>query len=731
MKNVREKIISSPRRSARSSGYDDDKDDNHDRDDGIEMNQYKEFAQKTSSRKNRGNRKVRSPVRGPVKSRVKSPVRKGRFSTDYRGFNTSITDMYKYPDKERVDCCSIACFGCLQADRNRYVVNGIKPPTLCRRICVHIMLPMFLFGMALFVAFNVPDPVMNNALCYGWMFVMLLYFVAQCDKGSMKRKDIRRSLLLEKYQKIASTRTQHKWSRGSEDTDDSSQSEYEGNDEYLMGQTHSDIRNASGMCGCYCVDRQAEVNAHEDGEITFCTRIFSCLTNACCGICGFYAMCCGFCSVAQEGREIETLVRPGVLSIDYVTMQPMMEYYQKIYEARHSNVRPRSSWYSRLSSFSRQTVNNGILTLILLFGWSLLSSRMKHKFGPKNYIVLFLTLLQSFIILAVVYWKHTKDVSIDALVKFFAAGFCLSTTLAVFFELVLGLIVRCSMAFIMAVSGIDLVEGNGYQLSESLSGNDLNSMQEVNYAGYGGGYYHEYLKAYGNEHPFVYTVYLFVVTFILAALIEETCKYFGYRMVDHPDFYTEAEIDEAVECYENDEGEEIPISSFSKQNRSLRSRGAAITVSMVAVGTGFACCENLVYIFIYGKAQYTSEIFLLLARSLFPVHPIAAALQSIQVCRRELEKEKLRLGRIILPGIIFHGFYDFMLVWIYYIGSRKGNYYDDDGGIATESGAAMFSKTMSFFVLILGLLYYFGASRQQRDRLIGLDRNAAAHANLI
>ena len=202
-------------------------------------------------------------------------------------------------------------------------------------------------------------------------------------------------------------------------------------------------------------------------------------------------------------------------------------------------------------------------------------------------------------------------------------------------------------------------------------------------------------------------------------------------MVDHPDFYTETEIDEAVECYENDEGEEIPVSSFSKQNRSLRSRGAAITVSMVAVGTGFACCENLVYIFIYGKAQYTSEIFLLLARSLFPVHPIAAALQSIQVCRRDLEKEKLRLGRIILPGIIFHGFYDFMLVWIYYIGSRKGNYYDDDGGIATESGAAMFSKIMSFLVLIFGLLYYFGASRQQRDRLIGLDRNAAAHANLI
>ncbi len=713
LRNLR--VISSPRKNSRPREYENDKhDDNHEGDEGIEMNQYKSFEKNASIRKKDG-RKMKSP--------------RSRFSTDYRGFNTSITDMYRYPTKERVDCCSIACFGCIQADRNRYIVTGTKPPGLCRRICAHVILPMFLFGMALFVAFNIPDPVMNQVLCYAWVFVMLLYFFAQCDKGSLKRKDVRRSLLLEKNQKIASMRTQRQWRhKGSEDTEDT-ESDLEGDDEFLLGQTNSDIRNASGICGCYSVDRQADATPYEVEENTFLTRIFSCLTNACCGVCGTYFMCCGFCGVAQESREIETLVSPGVLRIDYVTMQPMMEYYPKIYEARHGSVRPRSSWYSRLSSFSKQTVNNSILTLILLFGWSLLSRRMNHKFGPKNYIVLFLTLLQSFVVLAVVYWRHTKDVSIDALVKFFATGFCLSTTLAVFFELVLGLIVRFSMAFLMAVSGIDIVEDNGYQHFESTSGNDLNAMQEVNY--HGGGYYRAYLKAYGNDHPFVYTIYLFVVSFILAALIEETCKYFGYRMVDHPDFYNEAEIEEAVECYENEEGD-IHVESFDKQNRSLQSRGAAITVAMVAVGMGFACCENLVYIFIYGKAQYTSEIFLLLTRSMFPVHPIAAALQSIQVCRRDLEKEDLRIGRIILPGIIFHGSYDFMLVWIDYIGSRKGNYIDDDGGFETESGSAEFSRFMSVVVLISGLVYYFQASRKQRHRLASLDGDSAAiHSNLI
>ena len=109
------------------------------------MNQYKSFPEKTS---NKGHRKLRSP--------------RGRFSTEYRGFNTSITDMYRYPDMERVDCCSIACFGCIQADRNRYIVNGTKPPGLCRRICVHLMLPLCLFGITLFVAFNVPGTYSRN-----------------------------------------------------------------------------------------------------------------------------------------------------------------------------------------------------------------------------------------------------------------------------------------------------------------------------------------------------------------------------------------------------------------------------------------------------------------------------------------------------------------------------------------------------------------------------------------
>lgn len=673
----------------------------------IEMNYYSSFPGKASNRAGTNTGDL------------------DRFSTSYRGFSTSIADMYRYPDQERVDCCSIACFGCIQADRNRYLVSGIKPPGLCRRICVHGILPVVIFGIALFVAFNVPDPWMNQILCYGWVFVILLYFYSQCDKGMWKRKEVRRNLLLSKYKKLTFGRSHQKYYRDPEYTDDDF--EEEDDEKYLLGQTNSDIRTAHAVCGCYTVDRHSNFNV-EVGEITYCTRLFNCFTNICCGICGKYVLCCGFCGVAQESREIETLMSPGMLRIDYITMQPMMDYYPKIYEARNSNERLTSWWYDRLSLFSRRTVKNCVIFLVLLFVWSLLSRGLNHKFGPKNYIVFILTLLQSLGLLAVVYWKHTKDVSIDALVKFFAVGFCLSTTLAIFFELILGLMIRLSMAFLMAVSGIDVMEDNGYTLFELGSGTMLNAMQEVNY---GGVNYREYLKTYGNAHPIIYTVYIFSISFILAALIEETCKYFGYRMVDHPDFYSKAEIEEAAKCYDDPKEEPI-LASFANQNRSLQSKGVAITISMVAVGVGFACCENLVYIFIYGKAHYTSEIFILLARSLFPVHPIAAALQSIQVCKRNLENENLRLGRIILPGIIFHGFYDFMLVWIDYIGNRKGSFVDEDDGVETETGSDRISNIISAVILIVGLLHYFQASRQQRERLWTLDgKRGTLDSNVI
>jgi hypothetical protein len=271
----------------------------------------------------------------------------------------------------------------------------------------------------------------------------------------------------------------------------------------------------------------------------------------------------------------------------------------------------------------------------------------------------------------------------------------------------------------MAMSGIDLVEENGFSMKEPDFGNSWTSVQEVNY---GGVNYRQYLQAYGNDHPVIYTVYVFVTSFILAAMIEELCKYFGYRMVDHPDFHTKAQVEGAMRWREEDGVQSTAC--FEEQDRSFRSRGASITVSMVAVATGFACCENLVYIFIYGEATLASEVFILVARSLYPIHPIASALQSIGVCKRDVENDhRIRLGKIVLPGVLFHGLYDFSVIWITYLGNRQGSYVNEDDRVSfsTAEGAEKMSTIVSTAILFGGLCYYFRESRKQRQRLASLD----------
>jgi RsiW-degrading membrane proteinase PrsW (M82 family) len=494
--------------------------------------------------------------------------------------------------------------------------------------------------------------------------------------------------------------------------------------EYLMGQTKCDIWMAHAICGCYTRDYPLTVTYDDDDRITFCTKIFRCFTSSCCGAMGgMNLQFCGFCAVAQEGRELESLMQAGRRRIDYVTMQPMMEYYPAIYEARHSQS-PSSWWFHRLSKLSRWCIYSCIIWISVLFLWSMLSIPLNHNFKLANFMVFCLTLLQAFGFLTLVYWKHSKDISIDAVIKFFACGFCLSTTLGIFFELLVGLVIRLTMSLLMAMSGLDIVEDNGYSSSskETVSTN-MWSAEQVNYSGVN---YREYLQVFGNDHPFVFTVYLFVTSFILAAFIEELCKYFGYRMVDHPDFHTQEGVEEAMDYREEEEVEvEQPFAtSFPDQNRTYQSRGAAITVAMVAAGLGFACCENLVYIFVYGNSDVGMEATILIARSLFPIHPIAAAIQSIGVCKRDLEKDsKVRLGRVILPGIIFHGLYDFAILWIHYLGNRKGNYFNDNNGVnfSTESGSQKASTIVSAVILLGGIYYYVMMSRKQRLRLKGMD----------
>jgi hypothetical protein len=219
-------------------------------------------------------------------------------------------------------------------------------------------------------------------------------------------------------------------------------------------------------------------------------------------------------------------------------------------------------------------------------------------------------------------------------------------------------------------------------------------------------------------------------SFVLAALVEELCKYYAFKMVEHPDFLSQRELEEAAKyTYDEEESQESKrkSTSFPLHDRGAKSRGAAITVSMVAASLGFTCCENLVYIFVYGEATIGAQIFILVLRSLLPVHPVAAAIQSIRVCERELEGKKIGLGSVVLPGVLFHGAYDFVLMWIDFLGHRNGNYLaeEDDDLEEAADWSDQIALGMGFIIVILGWVYYVRESRKQALRLQEIDKQSS------
>ena len=375
----------------------------------------------------------------------------------------------------------------------------------------------------------------------------------------------------------------------------------------FWSQSKWDLSCAHALLGCYTTDVKPSERVKPNN---LCGCLWDALMNACCGkCCGWHLQICGMCALAQEGREVERLI--GIPTIDYLTYQPVLEYAPSIWNSRRSD----APWYSHflpLSILSKTTLRNFSLTLL---GAALLwpGKRWEHL------VLVVVTFAHALILLGLVHWPyHRMDVSVDALLKYFMSGFLLSTTLAITWELVLALLLRVFMSVVFALSGIDVAyDEDGYQGMIGFGSAALS--------------YHDYLQAFAEEHPVFHTIYLLFNTYCVAALVEEVCKYFGYRMVDHIDVWSNADIQKAVavgipegfieheetrqsrienpqpesvpeapQSYTEDpQSESVPDLQIEAPTRTVKSIGAAITVSMVAVALGFACCENLVYIFLY------------------------------------------------------------------------------------------------------------------------------------
>ncbi len=162
---------------------------------------------------------------------------------------------------------------------------------------------------------------------------------------------------------------------------------------------------------------------------------------------------------------------------------------------------------------------------------------------------------------------------------------------------------------------------------------------------------------------------------------------------------------------------------------------------MVSVALGFACCENLLYVFVYSPPSLGIEISTLLARSFFPVHPLCAAIQSLGVCRRDLEGDrKYGLGRIMLPAILLHGTFDFVLMlaaFLEQVKKIKEGSDDDSTATSTENDesvdlASQLPALIAGLVLVVfGFVYFVVQSRAQTRRLVAMDDEARVPNSLL
>jgi len=83
-----------------------------------------------------------------------------------------------------------------------------------------------------------------------------------------------------------------------------------------------------------------------------------------------------------------------------------------------------------------------------------------------------------------------------------------------------------------------------------------------------------------------------------------------------------------------------------------------------------------------------------------------------------------KLGRIILPAVLFHGSYDFLILVIDFIGKLAGERVED-GDLHITNTAELLSVLSCVLVMFTSLLYFYIEAGKQRKRLVALDRQAS------
>jgi len=140
-----------------------------------------------------------------------------------------------------------------------------------------------------------------------------------------------------------------------------------------------------------------------------------------------------------------------------------------------------------------------------------------------------------------------------------------------------------------------------------------------------------------------------------------------------------------------------------------------------------ACAENFIYVFFRVGLNARDQSLTLLLRSIFPIHALCAAMQSVGVIKKYIEgRQNIGVGKIIIPAILLHGSFDAVLLVVNLFAEYYQGYYNP---------LLLHSLTLLAIVgiIFLAMFWYWDQRCNQRLRLIDMineedDQMAAENA---
>lgn len=196
------------------------------------------------------------------------------------------------------------------------------------------------------------------------------------------------------------------------------------------------------------------------------------------------------------------------------------------------------------------------------------------------------------------YWLwHRLDISLDAVVKYFAAGFFICTGISVLYEMMVSMLASIAIYLISMLEAIGMILVGAIDLDDVLKDDDEIGDRD-------------------SSLPIAYSLSIALTTaflnaFFVAALVEELVKYLCFWMVEHPDLEPDGVLlstefskgaEQVADVVGTDTSKlsmrggnthsEIPT-EFIAPTCSYVSWGASITVAMVTVSCRLKCRGDL------------------------------------------------------------------------------------------------------------------------------------------